>query len=586
MNIALTMLTLSISLAALVTLNAIASASVQTDSSPSPLLQHRHSFISTLPDEPSDENLKVSRHSVDVVGLNGFREWEVKGSLRAFSAAVGKSYSGAIDSTGKIHLQWYDNQAPLLRPPFTPTFIPGFHLAITSDNFTATWKEYCPILTELVGAMDCQDYEDIQHEDQSNKQVRSTHLIPIYNHYYVHRTIAPPGFLSASSIVSSLISKQDSGSSAPALIDLVLQDGNANLKTTWAIGSGIQTEKETIRVTFNEQTDKVVEVGWFYREITEKEHTVFDHFLGATVKLDAQGEVVSEALVHSRSSVFPPHKREVSTGKIRTPGHVFSSVMSPAQTFHPHSVTTIQSNPYIAATTSNCELLILQVLPAGIFVDPFQLESLAPEIGESIVFGETDLEKPVGVVSGWGSLVMVKAQSEDSIKTSRWIAEETTGAEGEKSQASKSSPFTSTIDIPMHMRYQPPIPKGDPATHVNVSVPWPLVAWACPAFDPSGDNSSSSLAASKKLFHVTPLPLSLLFPSDDSKDSVNFRFLLPDPIPKNYPESYVSVPVGRLEDMELVQMATFVLAGAGTLGVAFYLVKTVLARPSLKGKLD
>ncbi|KAF9347855.1 protease B nonderepressible form [Mortierella sp. AD094] len=590
-----TMLTLSISAAALLAVSAIASVSAQSNPSTLPLLQHRHSFISTLPDEPSDDNLKVSRHSVEVVGLNGFREWDVKGSLRAFSAAAGKSHSEAINNKRKIHMQWYDSRAPLLRPPFTPTFVPGFHLAITSDDYSATWKEYCPILEELVGAMDCQDYEDVQYEDQGILPVRSTHLIPIYNHHYVHRTLAPPGFLPSSSVVSTLISKQHSGSLGPVLIDLVLQDGNANLKATWPVGNGNQEGgQETIKVSFNEQTDKVVEVGWFYREITEKEHTVYDHYLGATVKMDAQGEVVSEALVQSRSPVFPPHKREASTGKVHTPGHGFSSAMSPAQTFHPHSITTIQSNPYIAETTSNCDLHILQVLPPGIFVDPFQLESLAPEIGQASVFGEMDLEKPVGVVSGWGSLVLVKAQPEESIKTSRWIAGDAIDSvsendendnKGEKSQASKPSPYTSTVDIPMHMRYQPPVPESDPATHVNVSVPWPIVAWVCPASDASGDNSSSSLAA-KKLFHVPPLPLSLLFPSNDSKDSVNFRFLLPDPIPKHFPESHVSVPVGRLEDMQLVQMSTFALAGLGTVAVAFYLIKTVLARSSEKGKLD
>ncbi|KAF9113887.1 protease B nonderepressible form [Mortierella sp. AM989] len=585
------MLTLSISAAALLAISTFSSVSAQPNLSTASLLQHRHSFISTLPDEPSDDNLKVSRHAVDVVGLNGFREWEVKGSLNAFSTAMGKAHSSVdqtINSKGKIHVQWYDSKAPLLRPPFTPTFIPGFHLAVTSDDFAATWKEYCSTLSEFVGAVDCQDYKEIEYEDQRVRPVRSTHLIPIYDHHYVHRAVTPAGFLPTSSIVSSLISKQHSGSSGPALIDLVLQDGNANLKVTWPVGNNGQ---ETVRVSFNEQTDKVVEVGWFYREITEKEHTVFDHYLGATVKMDVQGEVVSEALVQSRSPVFPPHKREASTGKILANGHGFSSAMRPAQTFHPHSITAIRSNPYIAATTSDCDLYVLQVLPPDIFVDPFQLDGLAQEIGESIVFGETDLEKPVGVVPGWGSLVMVKVQPEDSTKTSRWITRDEAGAgsasnKEEISQAPKPPSFTSIVDIPMHMRYQPPVSEADPSTHVNVSVPWPIVSWVCPASDPSGDNSSTSTAASKKLFHISPLPLDLLFPSDDSKDAVNFRFLLPDPIPKQFPANQVSVPVGRLEDLPLVRTATFALAGVGTLAVAYALVAAVLARSSGKTKQE
>jgi hypothetical protein len=84
------MLPLSISAAVLVALSATASAAVASDATSSPLLQHRHSFFSTLPVEPSDENFKVSRHQVKVIGLAGFREWEVKGSLQGILHAVGK----------------------------------------------------------------------------------------------------------------------------------------------------------------------------------------------------------------------------------------------------------------------------------------------------------------------------------------------------------------------------------------------------------------------------------------------------------------------------------------------------------------
>ncbi|KAG0368684.1 protease B nonderepressible form [Gamsiella multidivaricata] len=579
------MLTLSLSVAALLALSTVASVSAQPASPLSSSLQHRHSFVSTLPVEPSDENLKVALHQVQVVGISGFWEWEVKGSIQGFSKAAGK---GTVNS-GRVHVQWFDNKAPLLRPPFTPTFIPGFHLAVTSEDFKGTWREYCPTLAELIGAIDCQEQEETQREDQRTKAVNSKHLISMHNHHYVHRTTDPTGFLSNSSTISSLISKQQRAGSTggPALIDLVLQNGSANLKVIWPVGSHDRDgQNNIIKISFDERTDKVVEIGWFYRELTEQEHTVYDHYLGATIKMDAEGEVVSEALIQSRSSVFPPHKRELSTGKVRFPGHAYTSTMSPPQTFHPHSITTIQSNPYISGTTAGCDLYVLQVLPAGIFVDPFQLEGLAPEIGEAVVFGETDLEKPVGVVSGWGSLVMVKVQPEDSVKTSRWMAtgnnRTDTAAEGEKT-SSKPSPYTSTVDIPMHMRYQPPVSAENPVTHVDVAVPWPIVAWACAA---SAGSEEATLASAKKLFHIPPLPLSLLFPSEGSKDAVDFRFVLPDPIPKQYPESHVSVPVGRLEDLPLVRTATFALAGAGTLAVVIALVKAITGRSAEKGKQD
>ncbi|KAG0237773.1 PIG-X [Mortierella sp. GBAus27b] len=582
------MVKLSVSTAALLALSIAVSVSSQPQSSTQSLLQHRHSFVSTQSIEPSDDNIKVTRHQVQIVGLSGFHEWEVKGSLEGLSKASGKSLDRAGESpnnNGRVHVQWFSTNSPLLRPPFTPTFIPGFHLAITSNDFTGTWKEYCPVLAEFIGAVDCQDYaEDQPLEPQGTSKIKAKHLISVHEHHYVHRNVEPSGFMTASSVVASLISKQQSGlSTAPALIDLVLQNGNAALKVIWPVGNNGQNDNENVvTVSFDEQRDKVIEVGWFYRELTEQDHTVQDHYLGATVKLDAKGEVFSEALIQARSPVFPPHKLDAKSGEIRIPGHGYSSIMSPSQTFHPHSITTIKSNPYIAETTADCDLHVLQVLPAGIFVDPFQLQNLAPEIGEALVFGETDLEKPVGVVPGWGSLVMIKVPSEDSGMTSRWIAGNST--EASAGSADTKSSYTSTIDIPMHMRYQPPVPVEDPATHIDVAIPWPIVAWTCPTIGASGEESSN--AAAKKLFHIPVLPLSLLFPKEGDKGAVNFRFLLPDPIPKRFPESQVFVPVGRLQDLALVRTSTFAMAVVGTFAVAFALIKSVSSRSSGKGKQD
>lgn len=592
------MLPLSISAAVVVALSATASAAAASDATSSPLLQHRHSFFSTLPVEPSDENLKVSRHQVKVIGLAGFREWEVKGSLQGILNAVGKTASGESheDDNGKVHVQWFDSKAPLLRPPFTPTFIPGFHLAITSDNFEKTWKENCHIVADLIGSVDCREIgvDATMPLERHPNTLRAEDLTTIHKHRYLHKTTDPAGFLSSSSVVSSLISQQQAGSTpGPALIDLVLHKGKVSLKVIWTAGSNHNDNKDgeksqsMVEILFNEKTDKVVEVGWFYREITEQEHSVFDHYLGATVKLDSDGETVSEAMIHTRSPVFPPHRRDFSTGNIRAYGHGYNSTMTPSQSFHPHSVTTIQSNPNIQETTTGCDLHVLQVLPAGYFVDPFQLEGLAPEIGESTVYGETDLEKPVGVVAGWGSLVMVKAQPEDSIKTSKWTTSNITNIDT-KGIKTDSVLYTSVVDIPMHMRYQPPVEEGNPATHVTVEAPWPIVAWVCPAATNVGDESAALNAAAKKLFYIPALPLSLLFPRDEKTDreTVDFRFVLPDPIPKQFPVAKMSVPVGRLDDMNLVRAATFAMAGAGTLAVALALVRSVTGRTSGKGKQD
>jgi hypothetical protein len=435
--------------------------------------------------------------------------------------------------------------------------------------------------------------------ERHHNTLRAEDLTAIHNHHYLHKTNDPAGFLSSSSAISSLISQQQAGSTpGPALIDLVLHKGQVSLKVIWAAGSSSNGNDNkggensqsttTVEVLFNEKTDNVVEVGWFYREVTEQEYSVYDHYLGATVKLDSEGETVNEAMIQTRSPVFPPHRGDFTTDNFRAYGHGYNSTMTPSQSFHPHSVTTIQSNPNIRETTAGCDLYVLQVLPAGYFVDPFQLEGLAPEIGESTVYGETDLEKPVGVVAGWGSLIMVKAQPEDSIKTSKWTPSNIINIDT-KGIKTEAVLYTSVVDIPVHMRYQPPVEEGNPATHVTVEAPWPIVAWVCPVDAASrGDESAALNAAARKLFHIPALPLSLLFPRDPKTDreTVDFRFVLPNPIPKQFPVAKMSVPVGRLDDMTLVRAATFAMAGVGTLAVALALVRTVTGRSSGKGKQD
>jgi len=77
----------SVTAAVLLALSTGVSTSAQS------LLQHRHSFVPTVPVEPTDENLKVARHQVQIVGLSGFHEWEVRGPLEGFAKAAGKVFS-------------------------------------------------------------------------------------------------------------------------------------------------------------------------------------------------------------------------------------------------------------------------------------------------------------------------------------------------------------------------------------------------------------------------------------------------------------------------------------------------------------
>ncbi|KAF9166754.1 hypothetical protein DFQ26_006967 [Actinomortierella ambigua] len=543
---------------------------------------HRHSFFPSRPVEPTDQNLRVSPHRVELVNVNGFREWELKVNIKDLLTSE-KKWPGQNGKCPKtVRVQWFAKDAPLLRPPFTPTFVPGFHLALTCFENQSEWQEICPILSELVGGVDCQDR--ISHPSQDlypriGSPVHYDNLTPMnYNNRYIHNTIDPEGFLSSQTVIAGLISGQQklqgAGETNPALVDFVLENERVVLKVIWPVG--VQGKEQTVKIELDTVQDEKVEVGWLYRELLGHEDTEFEYYMGAIVRMDKQGESLNELMVHAQSPVLLPHRRDPKNGdSIITYGHGFEHTMQPKQTLHPHSITKIRSTPTQGDTMSRCDLLVVHVLPASIFVDPFQLADLAPEIGPSVVFGETDLEKPVGVVSGWGSVVMNKVQPEHNDRaTARWIRNET-----------RANGFEATIDVPMHTRYQPPVAVDDPATHVEARVPWPLVAWQCPPTSTEEGQGQQKQQQAKKLFYIPPLPLSLLISPDDPRSEL--RFLLPDPIPQVYPSSPVMVPVGQLKDLAFVRIATFALAGAGTFIVALGLIKAVVARNNQsKGKQD
>lgn len=114
---------------------------------------------------------------------------------------------------------------------------------------------------------------------------------------------------------------------------------------------------------------------------------------------------------------------------------------------------------------ATCALHAYLTLPSSIFGDKYQLSTTDPLFLKShnlaalhAVAGETDLEAPDWAVSRWGSnwLFELASPSESEQNTEDWNA-----------------------TIPLHLRYLRPSESG----YRSVSIPWPVVFWACTAED-------------------------------------------------------------------------------------------------------
>ncbi|EFW16460.1 protease B nonderepressible form [Coccidioides posadasii str. Silveira] len=112
---------------------------------------------------------------------------------------------------------------------------------------------------------------------------------------------------------------------------------------------------------------------------------------------------------------------------------------------------------------TTCRLYTYITLPSYIFPDEYQLSTTDPLFLQSHnirglhhVAGETDLEAPDWTTRRWGSHLLVELATSNSDDASDW-----------------------TSTIPLHLRYLHPSESG----YHNVSLPWPVVFWACESED-------------------------------------------------------------------------------------------------------
>ncbi|KAJ9256998.1 hypothetical protein DTO195F2_5677 [Paecilomyces variotii] len=116
-----------------------------------------------------------------------------------------------------------------------------------------------------------------------------------------------------------------------------------------------------------------------------------------------------------------------------------------------------------APADATCALHSYLTLPSPIFADKYQLSTTDRLFLEShnlaalrTISGETDLEAPDWVTSRWGSNLLLELA---------------TPAETDSAKEDWE------VTIPLHLRYLKPSPSGNR----TVSVPWPIVFWACTA---------------------------------------------------------------------------------------------------------
>lgn len=199
------------------------------------------------------------------------------------------------------------------------------------------------------------------------------------------------------------------------------------------------------------------------------------------------------------------------------------SELEAANSLHPKIKTTIHIHE-----KTNCSLDLVYILPASVFVDPYQLKDLTQLIGQSTVFGEHDLELPLEKVKeSRGSIVFLRQ--------------------------AQISPLMQ-VTLPLHLRYQQPS-KDNHQQSITIQAPW--AGWTC--------DSSPWPSIDHELIPSQPSSIFKRIPND------------PKPL-------VLSVPVGKIQDTSLVTFGTFISVVLCTLWIIYAVYLSVQKRRRLEAK--
>ncbi|KAI5282919.1 protease B nonderepressible form [Ascosphaera aggregata] len=117
-----------------------------------------------------------------------------------------------------------------------------------------------------------------------------------------------------------------------------------------------------------------------------------------------------------------------------------------------------------------CSLHTYLTLPSAIFADQYQLGTadniyLCSHNLKSLKYasGELDLEAPDWTVEKWGSSLLLELATREGCQPN------------DDSNDGNRDADDMRVTIPLHLRYLRPAPNG----YRNISIPWPVVFWAC-----------------------------------------------------------------------------------------------------------
>ncbi|RHZ74525.1 hypothetical protein Glove_221g68 [Diversispora epigaea] len=581
------------------------------------LSKHRHSFF--LDDEAlnwfdQDAIQTIGDQKVRILNFTGVKEWKVLIPLEELLKSRSNLKLPVMNDNNewKIRVQIVPRNRP--RPPYPFNIIPatGIHVGFSVgnnsfeslDHKNPDFNTVCKYLDALFGFFNCDDDEQFP-KGMFIVNLKNSISLPrgnfyhysnfptLHHHYYQHHQIPTRISILGEMLMNKKIKDY-------LVLDFELKFNENNSKENSS--KILMTELRIVEISKNqdieiskekkendESDEEKVEIGIFGPQIDE------ESFIGGRIiigKNNDKNNKNNKNIVPSMIKVIP---RTLSTDLF-----YFNFSINHNQGFHPKfntSITLLKPLP-IQKSQENCQLYLLHTFPNSFYVDIYHLNELYPEKFIK-VWGEKDLEIPVGFSSSssssplkWGSLVLVN----ENIFERNNNNNDDNNNNNNNNNNDNNNNTNSEFILPVHMRYHQAVPENDQKTHKIIESSRPMVVCACDdefndddddddKFDKfvnnnnnNNNNNSNNEKSAHHLFSPTPLPFSLIFPSNikllyilskerDNNNNNNNNKNINYNYNNNINNYLVKIPVGKLSHLQLIEVWTVFITIASSLWI-------------------
>ncbi|KAL2361281.1 hypothetical protein RJZ56_005819 [Blastomyces dermatitidis] len=440
-------------------------------------MKKRITFVHAADGEFNPEQITVKDDSLSVQSLDAARQERVTFAVDELPQEVWQ----VLKQCHELHIRWSSQYVYDAVPPFASRVSPGLHVFYTPVDQDRPATRLCPLLLKVFDdKLKCYLPETsfisppiLSRTFISNPPLQFHQLLPSLDEFvkYIQHKICPrlrdEQKITCESDVASLLSADS--------VDIDYDSVSHTLTTAgyWSKPPQRDGWTETIRKR-KKSTDKV-EVGIL---AMERARLPEELSMGGFLAVVGEDKKLKPTLFSFPSRHHPLPNSSKYTTTFRHPTGLHPTLQL--------SITrsALTATPPRAPPDSKCGLHTYLTLPSSVFADKYQLSTTDPLFLQShnllslrAIAGETDLEAPDWVTERWGSSLLLELATPPSSNTHK-------STHGNRNDDNDND---WQVTIPLHLRYLHPSPSG----YRNISVPWPVIFWACTPEDEEREESAA-----------------------------------------------------------------------------------------------